>query len=345
MANYFEEIPKKIKDYFNILSNEIPNFIKEYIEAPEMQRLKGISMVCGENFTKMCPYVMYYSRLEHSIGVALIIWNFTKDKKQALAGLFHDIASPSFSHCIDFLNGDYENQESTEELTTKIISESKYIMSLLNRDGIKLEEVDNYKLYPIADNDTPKISADRLEYSFSNGFSLEDIWKDGEIKKIYSDLKILKNENDEIELGFENPQVAELFIDRTKILWIDYVENRFVMQIIVEIIIILNENHLIEKDDFYRLSEFDIIEIAKNSNISAVESLVNNMMQVSKLYESDKKVENRYCIKVPAKYRYIDPLVKKDNVVIRLTKISDIAREAKEKLFKIDFSKYLYSNF
>ena len=85
MSNYFEEIPKKINDYFHILSNEIPDFIKEYIEAPEMQRLKGISMVCGENFTKMCPYVMYYSRLEHSIGVALIIWNFTKDKKQALA--------------------------------------------------------------------------------------------------------------------------------------------------------------------------------------------------------------------------------------------------------------------
>ena len=30
-------------------------------------------------------------------------------------------------------------------------------MSLLNRDGIKLEEVDNYKLYPIADNETPKL--------------------------------------------------------------------------------------------------------------------------------------------------------------------------------------------
>ena len=345
MSNYFEEIPKKINDYFHILSNEIPDFIKEYIEAPEMQRLKGISMVCGENFTKMCPYVMYYSRLEHSIGVALIIWNFTKDKKQALAGLFHDIASPAFSHCIDFLNGDYENQESTEELTTKIISESKHIMSLLNRDGIKLEEVDNYKLYPIADNDTPKISADRLEYSFSNGFSLEDVWKDGEIKKIYSDLKIIKNENDEIELGFKTPQFAELFIDRTKILWIDYVENRFIMQIIVEIIKILNENNLIEKADFYRLSESDIIEIAKNSNILEVENLVKNMMQVSELYESDEQVENRYCIKVPAKYRYIDPLVEKDNGIIRLTKISDIAREAKEKLFKIDFSKYLYSNF
>ena len=67
----------------------------------------------------------FYSNLEHSIGVALIVWNFTKDKKQTLAGLFHDISTPVFKHCIDFLNGDYETQESTEELTTYMIKNSK----------------------------------------------------------------------------------------------------------------------------------------------------------------------------------------------------------------------------
>ena len=76
--------------------------------------------------------------MDHSVGVALIIWNFTKDKKQTLAGLFHDIATPIFKHCIDFMNGDYETQESTEELTTCIIKNSKEIMALLERDNIYL---------------------------------------------------------------------------------------------------------------------------------------------------------------------------------------------------------------
>ena len=35
-------------------------------------------------------------------------------------------------------------------------------------DNIKIEEVEDYHLYPIADNDTPKLSSDRLEYSLSN---------------------------------------------------------------------------------------------------------------------------------------------------------------------------------
>ena len=48
-------------------------------------------------------------------------------------------------------------------------------MTLLNRDNIKVEEVDNYHLYPIADNDTPKLSADRLEYTFANGLYFKEL--------------------------------------------------------------------------------------------------------------------------------------------------------------------------
>lgn len=44
-------------------------------------------------------------------------------------------------------------------------------MALLAKNNIKLEEVCDYKLYPIADNDMPKLSADRFEYNFSSGLT------------------------------------------------------------------------------------------------------------------------------------------------------------------------------
>ncbi len=56
---------------------------------------------------------------------------------QTLAGLFHDLAPPVFKHCIDFMNGDSETQESTEEKTSDIIRNSSKIMSLLKKDGIQ----------------------------------------------------------------------------------------------------------------------------------------------------------------------------------------------------------------
>ena len=45
--------------------------------------------------------------------------------------LFHDIATPVFKHCIDFMNGDSENQESTEEKTESILRSSKKLKQLL----------------------------------------------------------------------------------------------------------------------------------------------------------------------------------------------------------------------
>ena len=131
---------KLIKDYFNILSPEYPEWLNEYIETERMQKQQYISVTCGKVYSKLFN-INNYSSLDHSIAVALIIWNFTHDKKQTLSGLFHDIATPAFKHCVDFLNGDYMNQESTEELTKTLIEASKDIMKLLEGDNIKVEEV------------------------------------------------------------------------------------------------------------------------------------------------------------------------------------------------------------
>ena len=119
MNNYFKNLDETIKKYFGILSEEIPEFLYDYINTPEMQKQNGISVSCGTIYSKMYDQI-WYSSLDHSIAVSLVIWNFTKDKKQTLAGLFHDISTPVFKHCIDYMNKDYDKQESTEELTRKI---------------------------------------------------------------------------------------------------------------------------------------------------------------------------------------------------------------------------------
>ena len=73
---------EEIKKYLQILSKEFPAFLIEYANVPEMQRLKGISMVSACEHTKLIPYKFFHTRYEHSLGVALIVWHFTKDKKQ-----------------------------------------------------------------------------------------------------------------------------------------------------------------------------------------------------------------------------------------------------------------------
>lgn len=72
-------------------------------------------------------------------------------------------------------------------------------MDLLNRDGINVEEISDYHIYPIADNDTSRLSADRFEYTFSNGIFLYGAWNLDEVSKYYNDIVVL---NFEIEKKF-----------------------------------------------------------------------------------------------------------------------------------------------
>lgn len=191
MNNELIKMDENLKEYFNMLEKNFPEFLNDYINTKEMQRLGYISVSCGTIYSKLYD-LGYYSSLSHSIGVALIIWHFTHDKKQTLAGLFHDIATPVFKHTIDFLNGDYMKQETTEKLTAKIIKNSTQIRALLKRDKIRLKEVVDYHIYPIADNETPKLSADRLEYTMSNALIVYKCENLEKIREIYNSIDVLK---------------------------------------------------------------------------------------------------------------------------------------------------------
>ena len=85
MSNYLNKINPIIKDYYKILSEDFPEFLYEYIETPRMQKQDRISCSCGTYYSKMYNIDLWYSSLEHSIAVALVIWHFTHDKKQTLS--------------------------------------------------------------------------------------------------------------------------------------------------------------------------------------------------------------------------------------------------------------------
>ena len=333
-----------MKEYLKILSNEIPDFLNDYINTPQMQKLAGISVSCGTYYTKLFDKMVWYSSLDHSIAVSLIVWNFTKDKKQTIAGLFHDIATPVFKHSIDFMNGDYKKQESTEELTTQIISESKEIMSLLKRDGIKIEEVDNYHIYPIADNDTPMLSADRLEYTLSNGLgACKNIWNMEDVKEIYENIEIQKNEQGIEELGFKDIKIAEKFVKGMRILSNSYIDNRtkFSMQFLADIMKIMSSQNLITKKDLYELSEKEVIERIENCDYAEISQKFDMWKNAHEIKESDEKVKDKYCVSIDAKIRYINPLVNG----IRISEISEVAKEEIQKALEFKTKKYAYLDF
>ncbi len=348
MNDYLENLNETTKKYFKILSDEFPKFLYDYIDTPAMQKQAKISVSCGTIYSKMFNQ-MWYSSLDHSVAVALIIWNFTKDQKQTLSGLFHDIATPVFKHSIDFLNKDYEKQESTEELTTKIISESKEIMNLLQRDGIKLEEVSNYHIYHIADNDTPKLSSDRLEYTFSNGLgATEKMWELNEIEEIYKNIEIQENEEGVQELGFRDLKIAEKFVHTMSILSRLYRRDKtiFSMQLLADIIKKMSDENMITLKDLYELSEKEVIEKIENCGDENITKSFNIWKNASKVNTSETLPINKYYVSIEKmKVRYINPLVRNGKKYERIYDISKNAKEDIEKAINYKTAKYVYLDF
>jgi len=347
---YLDSLSMDKKKYFEILSPDFPNWLVDYINTPEMLRLKNISNACGTDYVKLYNHFDFYDGLEHSIGCALIVWNFTKDKKQTLSALFHDISIPVFKHCIDFLNGDYEKQESTEDLTVDMIKNSKYIMELLKRDGIRLEEVCDYHIYPIADNDSPRLSSDRLEYTFMNGikmnygvfFSLADI------KEIYEDIEVQVNEDGIPELGFKTLEIAENFVSDASVLWPNWCDNRYklVAQFYADTVRRLGELGELTRDDLYRYTEKDVIWLMNNSSDEELSKTFKLFQEVTYFHESDvKPSDDKYCVSFNCKKRYLNPLVNINGEYKRIYDVSQIVKEIIDEFLNFETPKYAYFEF
>ena len=253
-----------------LTTNGIPEFLVKYLDCPSINRLKKIGYFCGMDYASKDIYDFgeYISRYDHSLNVALITWNCTKNKKATIAALFHDVATPCFSHVIDYMNKDYVNQESTEEYTDKIMKSDKYLLSCLKEDDITVEEISDFKRYSIVDSNRPKLCADRLDGVILTGlFWTKNITKK-DVVNILSHLVTFKNEDGELELGFNDLQVARKVMEVNDS--IDVIcrsnEDNYMMELLANLTRYIIDNGYISYDDLYKLNEdnmhviFNLIE-------------------------------------------------------------------------------------
>jgi HD superfamily phosphohydrolase len=330
--------------YTSIYTKEIPVLSEQLAHTSEMRRLSDIGMHCGCEYAKFPIYQMEntpYTRFIHSVGVSMIVWNFTHDIRQAIAGLLHDIATPVFAHTIDFLQGDHLTQESTEDKTVSFIENSGEITDLLKQHHIRIEDVSDYHKYPIADNDTPMLSADRLEYTIGNGFCLYSM-KLINLNGIYKDLTVAQNEHGIEELCFQSVDTAKKFTEislRNSRFFVSD-EDRFSMQYLADIIRFAVDNGILVPGDLY-LTEKEVIK--KLTQDKELSKRWKNYTDISAVATSTEKQENQYSVNVSAKMRYIDPLVLMGNTTKRLTEIDIGIRDQIHTFLNTDFNKWIYT--
>ena len=249
----------------------VPDFLYKYLSLDIMQRLRGISLFCGMDYASPHMYSFEYpiSRYDHSLNVALITWKLTHDKKQTLAALFHDVATPVFSHVIDYMNGDYINQESTEDKTREVLLSSPILRDYLSDDEIDIEDIIDFKKYSIVDLPRPSLCADRIENIIGVGMSWVKEVDFNKALEIIDNLDIDINEENKKEICLTHNYVAE-YVNRIndRINELTHTNSDTYMMVLLSHIVrrTIEEGYIIY-DDLYTLTEEEFIKIIED-NIS-----------------------------------------------------------------------------
>lgn len=251
-------------EYQMYLGN-IPNFMVKYLGLDFMLRLKGIIMLCGmiNASPKMYNFNLpFITRFAHSLNDAKITYKLTNSKEMSLASLFHDVSSPTWCHVVDYMNRDYIFQESTEDKTASILASSKELEKFLKEDGIKLDDIIDFKRYSVCDLPRPKLCADRLENTLTSAFAWSGNITLEEAKLVVDSLTLFQNEDNDAEIGLTNLEAANILmrinaeineLTHTK-------EDNYMMMVASDLLKRCLEVGLFTYDDLFTMTERELIK-------------------------------------------------------------------------------------
>lgn len=280
------------------IDNEYPEFIDKYLTTDTLNRLKYVAQFCGCDYTGLYSSLFKYTRFDHSLVVAHMTWHFTHDKKETIMALFHDVGTPCFSHCIDYVFGDYMNQESSEKSIIDVIKKDDKIQVFLKEDNLSIEDFNDFSKFHILENKSPKLCTDRLDgvlhtcYVWLHTHSLE------QIKEVYNNMIVLENEDGNFEIGFKNVDISEKFVSMVYNYAKELQSNtdKYVMKYISELVKLAVERNLISLEDLYTKKESEICDIFLNNFLSWKK--FNN---ASLLVRTISKPENRFFVSFETK--------------------------------------------
>jgi len=136
--------------------------ILDLIESPSMQRMKGVDQ--HGYFEPYFPGTAY-SRLEHSLGVFILLKKFRAPLLEQIAGLLHDVSHTVFSHVADYVfsNGSGDRQNFQDDCLEEFIEKSE-IPEILKKYKINYRDILDDSRFPLKEKELPDLCADRIDY-------------------------------------------------------------------------------------------------------------------------------------------------------------------------------------
>jgi hypothetical protein len=184
------------------------------------------------------------------------------------------------------------------------------------------------------------LSADRLDYTLGNAHIIYHI-SQSEIKRVFDDLTVEKNETGAPELCFRHHGTAKEFAEmalRNSYLYVSDVD-RFSMQCLADIMREALDSGVIAPGDLYSTESVVISKLMNSRELSGAWGEYTKIVTVA---ASSERLTDRYCVKVDAKRRYIDPLALVKGEVKRVSELYSGVKTQIEAFLNMDYSEWLY---
>ncbi len=275
--------------------------ILELLSSKPLLRLKNIGQfgVPDEFY-----HLKNYSRYEHSLGVMILLKTLGVDEEEQIAGLLHDISHTAFSHVIDWVVGEGHTEDYQDSQHEKHILDKK-ISLILEKHKINPLRIANHQNFPLLEKDIPNLCADRIDYSLRE-FPLKIA------KKCFRGLNVIDE-----KIVFNNKEIAFLFakyfLNRNLEHWGGFeAVNRY--RLFANILKIALDRKEITFSDFQKDDLYiqNILKQSKDKKIQKILFVLRNK-SLNKFLKS-KKIAHK-------KFRYVDPLVYKNNKFLKLGEI------------------------
>lgn len=274
------------------------------IDTPTMQRLAGV-MQSGPS-ALVFPFKTV-SRLEHSLGVYLLLERLGASLRECVAGLLHDISHTAFSHAIDFLITS-EEQNHHEHLKDQFLHRPDIVKALADM-GFTASEFEDDSVFTLLEQPLPGLCADRIDYFLRDGMACGEIGQPF-VKAFLNQIVVVEGRIAIADKGLAKTSV-ELFERMNRHWWAShseaYIYNKFA-EVLRQAIQsgVINDDDLLTSDD-------EVIQIIDSSGNDKLKLALH---QIRRFCPSDL---SGFIPQVVPKHRWIDPPVWHQGKVLPLS--------------------------
>lgn len=288
---------------------------EDIIKSQPMQRLSSVNQHGAAAFVFSRLNI---TRLEHSIGVYLLLKKIGAQREEQIAGLLHDISHTAFSHVIDFVFHN-SNQDYHEQKQEETIRDSE-LPKIFAKHGFSTSDFLLNEEFALLDREVPDLCCDRLDYFLRDYASFY-----GKDRSSY--LSWIKTENNEIYFTnkIEARKCAEDFMDIDKSLWGSSPTSIAAFKILADCLKLAIENDIITVYDLEKDNDRVIMEKLRNSRNLKIAVMINKLRPGFSAKASEKEFDFIF----PCKARWLDPKIR---VGKSLKRLSETDKTMKKKL-------------